>query len=41
MTLTGNHTLPCFAIVWVRKSVLTLSTLGTKIELYSGVNADG
>lgn len=38
---TVNLTLPCLAMVRIRKSVLTLSTLGTKMELYSGVNSDG
>lgn len=32
-----KSTLPCFAMVSIRKSILTLSTLGTRIELYSGV----
>lgn len=36
-----NITLPCLAIVWIRNSVRTLSTLGTKMELYSGVISDG
>ena len=34
-------TFPCLAIVFVRKSVQTLSTLGTRIEEYSGLLSEG
>ena len=33
--------LPCFEMVSIRKSVLTLSTLGTRILVYSGTESLG
>ena len=36
-----QHTLCCLAIVSIRKLVLTLSTFGTRIEEYSGLESDG
>ena len=33
--------LPCLEIESIRKSVLTLSTLGTKMEVYSGTESVG
>jgi hypothetical protein len=37
LTYTTHLTFPCLAIVWMRKSVRTLSTFGTRIEAYSGM----
>ena len=36
-----QHTLCCLAIVSIRKLVRTLSTFGTRIEEYSGLESDG
>ena len=33
--------LPCLEIVSIKKVVLTLSTLGTRMDEYSGVESDG
>lgn len=40
-TILKSHTLPCLAMVLIRKSVLTLSTFGTRMEPYSGETSDG
>lgn len=37
----SNTAFSCLEMVLIKKSVLTLSTLGTRIEAYSGVLSEG